>query len=32
VDGSQPTDSVAADLVTAIEAAANGLAAKVARS
>ena len=32
VDGSQPTDSVAADLVAAIEAAANGLAAKVARS
>jgi adenylate kinase len=32
VDGSQPPDSVAADLVTAIEAAANGLAAKVVRS
>jgi adenylate kinase len=32
VDGSQPPDSVAADLVAAIEAVGNGLAAKVARS
>ena len=31
VNGSQPPDAVAADLVTAIEAAGNGLAAKVAR-